>query len=131
VETTKSVVSVGINPRIEQNKLGPELIQHIGELITDGGEIVLIFGAVGEGDINITVHFPKGEIACGMHRKRGDAFIRLKTGGGTITLVHIQIHNQNLLDFVSSKKNSRGHSAVIKNAKAAPKIRMGVVCPPC
>jgi hypothetical protein len=89
VKTTESVVSMGINPRIEQNKLGLDFIQHIGELITDGGEIVPIFGAIGEGDINITVHFPKGEIARGMHRKRGDTFIRLKTGGRSITLVHI------------------------------------------
>jgi hypothetical protein len=89
VKTTESVVSMGINPRIEQNKLWLEFIQHIGELITDGGEIVPIFGAIGQGNINITLHFPKGEIACGMHRKSCDTFIRLKTGGGSITLVHI------------------------------------------
>ena len=85
VKTTESVVSMGINPRIEQNKLWLEFIQHIGELITDGGEIVPIFGSIGQRNINITVHFPKGKVARGMYRKSRDTFIRLKTGGGSIT----------------------------------------------
>jgi hypothetical protein len=89
VKTTESVVSMGINPRIEQNKLWLEFIQHIGELITDGGEIVPIFGSIGQRNINITVHFPKGKVARGMYRKSRDTFIRLKTGGGSIALVHI------------------------------------------
>ena len=122
---------MGVNPRVEKHKLWIKSIQHIRKLITNSGKIVIIFGTIGEGNIKIAVHFPKGKITRSMYRKSSDAFIRLKTCGRSIALVHIQIHDQDPVDFATLEQDSCGHSTIIKNAKAAAKVRMSMMCAAC
>ena len=71
---------MGVDARVVEHQVRGDAVQDIGQPVGNGSEIVVIAGAVGEGDVDIPVHFAQGEIAGGVHRKGGHPGVVLKAG---------------------------------------------------
>ena len=118
---------MGVDARVVEHQVRGDAVQGIGQPVGNGSEIVVIAGAVGEGDVDIPVHFAQGEIAGGVHREGGHPGVVLKAGCRTIPLVHIEIHDQNSPHLPCSQQHPSGDSTVVEDAEATPEAGVGVV----
>ena len=99
------------------------------EALIKGLKIGLIIASIGKTQIKIAIFLFKGKIIFTMYRESKDRGIVLQNRCSAITLMNILINNGDLevrADFFL--ECTSGNCGVIKYAKSAAKITVGVVC---
>jgi hypothetical protein len=118
---------VGIHTGIVEHQVRAHLSQQIGQVVGQSLEIGFIFHAYWQGHVQVALLFGGGEVGLAVHGKGEHPRLGAKDPSSAISLMDIQIHDQEPLHQPLLQQDLGGNGQVVEDTKAGAVGREGMV----
>ena len=117
IQFPQGIVLEWIYSRIINHQIRLGTLQQFWQVCSENSQVAVIIQILRKRHVQITVLFSEWEIGLAMHRKGKHCCFILMNEGGSITLVDIQIDDQDLLNQAFLEENPGRYRGIVEDTE--------------
>ena len=129
LQAPEPIAFVGIGAAEIEHQIGPMRVEDARQVLGERGEILLVAGAVLEGDVEVADFLPERKVVRAVQREREHRGLVPEDGGGAVALVHVAVDDRRARDGALAQQHGRRDRDVVEHAVAFAAIAEGVMRP--